>query len=80
MAETLNNQIFEGTVVSTLALVTFSSFLALFSVAYSLGLFSKKGKYPPGPKAHPFVGHTFQVPKLKTWLYFEKLGKEFGSC
>jgi hypothetical protein len=34
---------------------------------------------PPGPKPHWLVGHTFQVPQKKAWLYFEKLGKEFGE-
>ncbi|KAJ7885487.1 cytochrome P450 [Mycena olivaceomarginata] len=32
----------------------------------------------PGPKPHPFVGHTFQIPKIKTWKFFEKLAQEHG--
>jgi hypothetical protein len=35
--------------------------------------------YPPGPTPHPFVGHTFQVPKTKAWLYFQKLGEQYGK-
>lgn len=33
---------------------------------------------PPGPKPHPLVGHTFQVPKIKTWKYFEQLYHRYG--
>jgi hypothetical protein len=32
----------------------------------------------PGPPPHPFVGHTFQVPIVKTWRYFEKLSLKYG--
>ncbi|KAJ7137443.1 cytochrome P450 [Mycena crocata] len=32
----------------------------------------------PGPRAHPFVGHIFQVPKVKTWKYMERLWHEYG--
>lgn len=35
--------------------------------------------YPPGPKPHPIVGHTFQVPEKKAYLYFEELGKQYGE-
>ncbi|RDB17750.1 hypothetical protein Hypma_001131 [Hypsizygus marmoreus] len=34
---------------------------------------SNNSAYAPGPKPHPFVGHTFQVPATKIWRYFEKL-------
>ncbi|KAJ7250754.1 cytochrome P450 [Mycena rebaudengoi] len=33
---------------------------------------------PPGPPSHPFFGHTFQVPTIKTWKYFEKLFHQYG--
>ncbi|KAK7044399.1 cytochrome P450 [Favolaschia claudopus] len=39
---------------------------------------SSKGLKIPGPPSHPIVGHTFQVPQLKTWRYFEKLSHEYG--
>ncbi|KAF8151161.1 cytochrome P450 [Mycena galopus ATCC 62051] len=31
----------------------------------------------PGPLPHPFVGHTFQVPVIKTWKYFEQLAHQY---
>lgn len=34
---------------------------------------------PPGPPSHPFFGHTFQVPTIKTWKYFEKLFHQYGQ-
>ncbi|KAJ7099823.1 cytochrome P450 [Mycena epipterygia] len=39
---------------------------------------SSKTPRLPGPPAHPFVGHTFQVPTIKTWKYFEKLWHQYG--
>ncbi|KAK7038589.1 cytochrome P450 [Favolaschia claudopus] len=38
-----------------------------------------KGPQIPGPPAHPLVGHTFRVPKVKTWKYFEDLWHQYGS-
>ncbi|KAJ7137445.1 cytochrome P450 [Mycena crocata] len=32
----------------------------------------------PAPPAHPFVGHTFQVPTIKTWKYYEDLWHKYG--
>ncbi|KAF7360713.1 Cytochrome P450 [Mycena venus] len=32
----------------------------------------------PGPPAHPLVGHTFQVPTIKTWKYYEDLWHKHG--
>ncbi|KAF8182236.1 cytochrome P450 [Mycena galopus ATCC 62051] len=32
----------------------------------------------PGPLPHPFLGHTFQVPVIKTWKYFEQLAHQYG--
>ncbi|KAG6873388.1 hypothetical protein C0995_016198 [Termitomyces sp. Mi166 len=44
-----------------------------------LGIFfSKRPRFAPGPKEHPVVGHTFQVPKVKVWRYFEKLSSQHG--
>lgn len=45
---------------------------------YNLGAFSDNRKFPPGPKPHPFVGHTFQTPATKIWMWFEELGKQYG--
>ncbi|KAK7046638.1 cytochrome P450 [Favolaschia claudopus] len=36
------------------------------------------GKRIPGPRAHPFVGHTFQVPTIHTWKYYENLWHQYG--
>src|SRR5712692_4162822 len=47
-------------------------------VLYLLVRPRKNGIYPPGPKGHPFVGHTFQVPTTQTWRYFEKLSHKYG--
>jgi hypothetical protein len=40
--------------------------------------FSDKRKLPPGPAPHPIVGHTFQTPATKIWMWFEELGKQYG--
>jgi cytochrome P450 len=32
----------------------------------------------PGPTPHPFVGHTFQVPTVKSWKYYERLWHQYG--
>ncbi|KZT40308.1 cytochrome P450 [Sistotremastrum suecicum HHB10207 ss-3] len=60
--------------------VLFASFLfvALFLWSNHRRSSRRKPQSPPGPKPHWLVGHTFQVPQTKAWLYFEKLGKEFG--
>lgn len=41
-------------------------------------LASKRRSYAPGPRPHPLVGHTFQVPTTKIWKYFENLGLKYG--
>lgn len=54
----------------------------LFVISVLIYLFYKpfkRGPLPPGPKAHPFVGHTFQIPTAKTWKYFETLFHQFGA-
>ncbi|KAF7366046.1 Cytochrome P450 [Mycena venus] len=40
--------------------------------------FASKGTPIPGPPSHPLVGHTFQVPIIKTWKYFERLSHQYG--
>ena len=59
----------------------YTALAVLFSLfaSWILGAFSKKERYPPGPQAHPLVGHTFQVPTIKTWKYFEKLSHKYGA-
>ncbi|KAJ7025192.1 cytochrome P450 [Mycena alexandri] len=37
-----------------------------------------KTRVLPGPRPHPFIGHTLQVPTVKTWKYFEKLYHQYG--
>ncbi|KAJ7350057.1 cytochrome P450, partial [Mycena albidolilacea] len=45
----------------------------------TLNLSSRPRGLPiPGLKPYPFVGHTFQIPKIKTWKFFEKLAQEHG--
>ena len=39
---------------------------------------SRPKKLPPGPPPHFLVGHTFQVPQTRPWLYFDELGKNYG--
>ncbi|OCH90315.1 cytochrome P450 [Obba rivulosa] len=39
---------------------------------------TQTGQYPPSPPEHPLVGHTLQVPTIKTWRYFEKLAHKYG--
>jgi hypothetical protein len=50
-----------------------------FLASWIFRAFSKQERYPAGPKAHPFVGHTFQVPTVKTWKYFEQLSHKYGA-
>lgn len=45
---------------------------------YNSGVLSDKRTFPPGPKPHPIVGHTFQTPSTKIWMWFEDLGKKYG--
>jgi hypothetical protein len=40
---------------------------------------SKSTRVIPGPTPYPLVGHTFQVPTVKTWRYFEKLYHQYGG-
>ncbi|KAJ7890054.1 cytochrome P450 [Mycena olivaceomarginata] len=47
-------------------------------VIYLINWRSKSPRIP-GPPPHPFVGHTFQVPTIKSWKYFEKLWRQYGS-
>lgn len=35
-------------------------------------------KIPPGPPPTFLVGHTFQVPMTRPWIYFENMGKVYG--
>ena len=51
----------------------------LLSLALYFGISSRKSSYAPGPKSYPLIGHTFQVPLEKTWIYFEQLGKKYGD-
>ena len=39
---------------------------------------SSANRSPPSPKAHPIIGHTFQVPTERTWRYFDDLSKKLG--
>ncbi|KAJ7722914.1 cytochrome P450 [Mycena olivaceomarginata] len=53
--------------------------LVAMTVIYLFNRRSRSRGLPiPGPKPHPFVGHTFQIPKIKTWKFFEKLAQEHG--
>lgn len=56
-----------------------ASALILFTVLYALRAYATRDKFPPGPRPHPIVGHTFQVPTVKTWRYFEDLGRKYGA-
>ena len=51
----------------------------LLSLALYFGFSSRKSSHAPGPKSYPLIGHTFQVPLEKTWIYFEQLGKKYGD-
>jgi hypothetical protein len=54
--------------------------LVAMTVIYWFNRRSRSRGLPiPGPKPHPFVGHTFQIPKIKTWKFFEKLAQEHGA-
>jgi len=64
---------------SRLVLAVFALFILVFLIIWHIAFQSvPQLPLPPGPKANWLVGHTFQVPQKKAWLYFEKLGKEFG--
>ncbi|KLO13195.1 cytochrome P450 [Schizopora paradoxa] len=56
---------------------------AIAALAVSVFLFSKSGdeegkKLPPGPPQTIVVGNTLQVPMIRPWIYFEKLGEKYG--
>ena len=36
-------------------------------------------KLPPGPPQTFVVGNTLQVPMIRPWIYFEKLGEQYGT-
>ncbi|KAJ7674087.1 hypothetical protein B0H14DRAFT_1003255 [Mycena olivaceomarginata] len=61
-----------------LALIT-GTLLSLVLVYWITRSSASKTPQIPGPPPHPFVGHTLQVPTVKTWKYFEKLYHEYGS-
>jgi hypothetical protein len=60
-----------------LALIT-GTLLSLVLVYWITRSSASKTPQIPGPPPHPFVGHTLQVPTVKTWKYFEKLYHEYG--
>ncbi|KAJ7277947.1 cytochrome P450 [Mycena rebaudengoi] len=63
--------------VSTLIVTTLSMILVLLYITGAV--LNRTGQpFLPGPKPHPFVGHTFQVPQTKTWKYFEQLYHRYG--
>ncbi|KAJ7598538.1 cytochrome P450 [Mycena floridula] len=35
-------------------------------------------RYPPGPRAYPFIGNILDFPRAQWWLKFESLAHEFG--
>lgn len=41
---------------------------------------SAKHSFAPGPKPSWLVGHTFQVPTEKSWIYFHSLAMKYGMC
>ena len=68
------------------ALAIFTEFLYL-AIGYLLWIgvakaSSKRRRFAPGPQGYPLIGHTLQVPTVKSWRYFEKLGSQYGktSC
>jgi hypothetical protein len=64
---------------STLIVTTLSMILVLLYITGAV--LNRTGQpFLPGPKPHPFVGHTFQVPQTKTWKYFEQLYHRYGLC
>ncbi|KAK7018236.1 cytochrome P450 [Favolaschia claudopus] len=58
--------------------LTAGSFIAVGIYLTWEHLCSSKSPKIPGPAPHPFVGHTLQVPVIKTWKYFERLAHEYG--
>lgn len=54
--------------------------IVLGALAWRLVIGSaSQARYPPGPKAHPFFGHSLQVPTIQTWRYFERLSHQYGK-
>ncbi|KAF8509858.1 cytochrome P450 [Hysterangium stoloniferum] len=60
-----------------LNILTFASAL-LFGYFLWQRYFIQTIRSPPGPKPAFLFGHTFQIPKTKTWRYFEQLGFKYG--
>ncbi|PSR97714.1 hypothetical protein PHLCEN_2v4272 [Hermanssonia centrifuga] len=64
---------------------TYPSWMVIgFAVIVSGLLFAKQDKskqapLPPGPKAWPIVGNTFQLPKEYEWLTYQEWSRKYGS-
>ena len=65
-------------VLSRIAVAIAGSYVVYLSAKYTYQRVTRKPQFP-SPKPHPFVGHTFQVPAEKSWLYFKGLGKKLGK-
>ncbi|KAJ7830628.1 cytochrome P450 [Mycena olivaceomarginata] len=60
-------------------LIASAAFLVFFFFIHRIHRRRTSNSLPiPGPPPHPFVGHTFQVPTIKTWKYFEQLSHQYG--
>ncbi|KAJ7642988.1 cytochrome P450 [Mycena polygramma] len=55
------------------------SFVSLVFIHLVNQRFRSKLPNLPGPPPHLFVGHTLQVPTVKTWKYFERLSHQYGK-
>lgn len=53
--------------------------IAAILLAVYLRILSNKANLPPGPRGIPLIGNIFQVPKMQTWTYFERLSRIYGA-
>ncbi|KAF8066014.1 cytochrome P450 [Lyophyllum atratum] len=49
----------------------------IFVVAFTVHVYRRRGRLP-GPRPHPLIGHLLQIPRQKTWRYYETLSKQYG--
>ncbi|EGN92968.1 hypothetical protein SERLA73DRAFT_190338 [Serpula lacrymans var. lacrymans S7.3] len=55
-----------------------TTFGTMCCLCFVLSRLYSSRKVFPGPPGLPLIGHIFEVPTIKTWLYFERLAAKYG--
>lgn len=48
-------------------------------LTWTVRLWAKRKRLPPGPRGLPLIGNIFQMPSEKEWLYYTSLGHVYGA-